>query len=83
MSHTADVAQVHDSHAVGVGRTEKEDAHVPSGGGAKSLWVMGVLMTLKVPGHWTGGAYALFEVAPDLAQDRRRTYTTARTRLST
>jgi mannose-6-phosphate isomerase-like protein (cupin superfamily) len=24
---------------------------------------MGVLMTLKVPGHWTGGAYALFEVA--------------------
>ncbi len=62
MSHTADVAQVHDTHAGGVGRTEKEVTHVPPGGGARSLWVMGVLVTLKVPGRKTGGAYALFEV---------------------
>ncbi len=63
MSHTADVAQFHDSLAGGAGRAEKEVAHVPPGGGARSLWVMGVLVTLKVPGHKTGGAYALFEVA--------------------
>jgi mannose-6-phosphate isomerase-like protein (cupin superfamily) len=63
MSHTADVAQFHDTLAGGTGRTEKEVAHVLPGGGARSLWVMGVLVTLKVPGHKTGGAYALFEVA--------------------
>ncbi len=63
MSHTASVAQVHDTHAVEVKRMEKELSHVPPGGGARSLWVMGVLVTLKVPGQTTGGAYAMFEVA--------------------
>ncbi len=42
---------------------EKGVAHVAPGEGAKSLWVMGVLVTYKVPSHRTGGAYSLFEVA--------------------
>jgi mannose-6-phosphate isomerase-like protein (cupin superfamily) len=41
----------------------KNVAHIPPGEGARSLWVMGVLVTHKVPSHKTGGAYALFEVA--------------------
>ncbi len=63
MSHTADVAHVHDTHAVEVERMEKGVTHLAPGEGAKSLWVMGVLVTYKIPSHRTGGAYALFEVA--------------------
>ena len=63
MSHTADVAQARDTHAVEAERIEKQVAHVPPNEGARSLWVLGVLVTLKVPGHRTGGAYALFEAA--------------------
>jgi quercetin dioxygenase-like cupin family protein len=42
---------------------EKEVAHIPPGEGARSLWVMGVLVTYKIPSQRTGGAYSLFEVA--------------------
>jgi len=42
---------------------EKGVAHIPPGEGARSLWVMAVLATYKIPSHKTGGAYALFEVA--------------------
>jgi mannose-6-phosphate isomerase-like protein (cupin superfamily) len=42
---------------------EKEVAHIPPGEGARPLWVLGELVTYKVPSHRTGGAYALFEVA--------------------
>ncbi len=63
MSHTADAARGHQTHMGPEERMEEGVFHTPLGGGARSLWVMGVLMTLKVPGRRTGGAYALFEVA--------------------
>jgi quercetin dioxygenase-like cupin family protein len=37
-------------------------AHIPPGGGTRSLWVFGELTTYKIPSHMTGGAYTLFEV---------------------
>ena len=42
---------------------EKAVAHIPPGEGARSMWVIGELLTYKVPSYRTGGAYALFEVA--------------------
>ena len=36
-------------------------AHVPPGEGTRSQWVLGELLTYKIPSHRTGGAYALFE----------------------
>jgi len=63
MSHTADIAQEHEIRAVQEERMEKRVTHIPPGEGARSLWVMGVLVTYKIPSHRTGGAYALFEVA--------------------
>jgi len=44
-------------------KLERAGVHIPPGEGARSLWVMGVLVTHKIPSHRTGGAYALFEVA--------------------
>ncbi len=44
-------------------RMEKAVAHIQRGEGTKSLWVLGELVTYKVPSQRTGGAYALFEVA--------------------
>ena len=41
---------------------EKEVAHLPPGEGRRSLWVLGELLTYKIPSQQTGGAYALFEV---------------------
>ena len=63
MSHTAGVAQGQKTRAVQEERMEKAVAHIPPGEGARSLWVLGVLVTYKVPSHRTGGAYSLFEVA--------------------
>jgi len=63
MSHTADAAQRHQTLGVEEERIEKEVAHIPPGEGARSLWVMGVLVTYKIPSQHTGGAYSLFEVA--------------------
>ena len=63
MSHTADVIQGYETRALEEERMEKGVAHVAPDEGAKSLWVMGVLVTYKVPSHRTGGAYSLFEVA--------------------
>lgn len=37
-------------------------AHIAPGKGGKSLWVFGDLVTCKITGHRTGGAYSLFEV---------------------
>ena len=62
MSHSADVAQGHETRAVEGERMEKGVAHIPPGKGARSLWVLGELLTYKVPSQQTGGAYALFEV---------------------
>jgi mannose-6-phosphate isomerase-like protein (cupin superfamily) len=63
MNHTADVAQGHESRAAREETVEERVTHVPPGEGARSLWVMGVLVTHKIPSHRSGGAYALFEVA--------------------
>ena len=61
MSHTADVAQDHETRAVEEKKLGKRVAHVTPGEGARSLWVMGEVLTYKIPSHQTGGAYALFE----------------------
>jgi mannose-6-phosphate isomerase-like protein (cupin superfamily) len=37
-------------------------AYLPPGEGARSLWVLGKLVTFKITSHQTGGAYSLFEV---------------------
>ena len=63
MSQTAGAAQAHKSREVLEKTIEKAVAHIPPGDGARSLWVMGVLVTHKIPSHRTGGAYSLFEVA--------------------
>ena len=36
--------------------------HVAPGEGRRSLWLLGELVTYKVPSRQTGGAYSLFEV---------------------
>ncbi len=63
MSHTAGVAKGQKTRAVQEERMEKRVAHIPPGEGARSMWVMGVLVTYKIPSQRTGGAYALFEVS--------------------
>jgi quercetin dioxygenase-like cupin family protein len=44
-------------------KQEKGAVRVPPGGGGRALWVCGELVTFKVRGKQTGGAYSLFEVA--------------------
>jgi len=63
MGHTAGIAGEHQTREAERGKLEKGAAHVPPGGGGASLWVLGELLTLKVPSRRTGGAYSLFEVA--------------------
>ena len=63
MSLKVDTAQDHIIRGVEEETMEKSVAHVPPGEGARSLWVMGVPVTYKIPSHQTGRAYALFEVA--------------------
>ena len=63
MSNTANLARGPTSHISREERLEQAGVHIPPGEGARSLWVMGVLVTHKIPSHRTGGAYALFEVA--------------------
>ena len=41
---------------------EKAVSHVPPGEGRRSLWVLGELVTYKIPSQRTGGAYSLFKV---------------------
>ena len=62
MNHTEDVAHSHYTRAVDVVQMQKTVAHVPPGGGRRSLWVLGELLTYKIPSQHTGGAYSLFEV---------------------
>jgi mannose-6-phosphate isomerase-like protein (cupin superfamily) len=45
------------------GKVGKGVAHLPPGEGNRSMWVLGELVTLKVPSQQTSGAYALFEAA--------------------
>jgi quercetin dioxygenase-like cupin family protein len=60
MSHTVGAAHRRESHPV---EEEREAGHVLAGEGKRTLWVMGELLTQKIPGRTTGGAYSLFEVA--------------------
>jgi quercetin dioxygenase-like cupin family protein len=61
MSHAADIAQHHKACGVEHGELGKRVAHVAPGEGTRSQWVLGDLVTNKVPSHKTGGAYSLFE----------------------
>ncbi len=63
MSHTADVANSREIRRAGEVKMEKGVSHLRPGEGARSLWVLGVLVTYKIPSQRTGGAYSLFEVA--------------------
>jgi quercetin dioxygenase-like cupin family protein len=62
MNRRADVAQDHKTCGVREEDTRKGVIHLSPGEGKRSLWVFGELMTHKVAGHSTGGAYALFGV---------------------
>jgi quercetin dioxygenase-like cupin family protein len=63
MRHREDGAQSHKPHAVAEETVENAVAHILPGQGTTSLWVLGELVTYKVPSQQTGGAYSLFEVA--------------------
>jgi mannose-6-phosphate isomerase-like protein (cupin superfamily) len=62
MSHSAGIAGECQTRESERGNLGKEAAHVPPGGGAAPLWLLGELLTRKVPSRRTGGAYSLFEV---------------------
>ena len=66
MTHTADVAHPHKTRRVGEVELGKAVGLVGPGEGTRSLWVLGELLTYKVPSQQTGGAYALFEVVSRL-----------------
>jgi mannose-6-phosphate isomerase-like protein (cupin superfamily) len=63
MSHTTDIAQHREARGVERAKLRKRVAHVSPGEGTRSLWVLGELLSYKVPSYQTGGAYALFEVS--------------------
>ena len=62
MNHTAGIAGETPTREVAQGKLGKGTARVPPGGDEASLWVLGELLTRKVPSQRTGGAYSLFEV---------------------
>jgi mannose-6-phosphate isomerase-like protein (cupin superfamily) len=62
MSHTADISGESQSQEVERADLGKGAAPVPPGGDEAALWVLGELLTRKVPSQSTGGAYSLFEV---------------------
>ena len=62
MSNRVDVAQSHKTHGVKGEQIGKGATYVQPGKGTRSLWVLGELLTYKVPSQRTGGAYSLFEV---------------------
>ena len=61
MNQSVGVPQRHKTRRVNEEKVEKTIAHIPPGEGTRSLWVLGELLTYKIPSHRTGGAYALFE----------------------
>ena len=61
MSYPADVSHRHKTRRVGEAEMGKAVTHVAPGEGTRSLWVLGELLTYKIPSQRTGGAYALFE----------------------
>jgi mannose-6-phosphate isomerase-like protein (cupin superfamily) len=65
VSHTKGITQSHETGAEEEERTYRAVVHVPAGEGTRSLWVMGELLTHKIPDQRTGGAYSLFEMATE------------------
>jgi quercetin dioxygenase-like cupin family protein len=65
VSHTKVITQGHETGAEKEERACKAVVHPPAGEGTRSLWVMGELLTHKIPSRRTGGAYTLFEVATE------------------
>ena len=62
MGQTADIVGESQTREVEQEKLGKGAAHGPPSGGEASLWVLGELLTRKVPSQRTGGAYSLFEV---------------------
>lgn len=62
MSHSVDATQGYKTRGVKEETLEKGISHTPPDEGTRSLWVLGELLTYKVPSRRTGGAYSLFEV---------------------
>ena len=62
MSQIVDITQSYESRAVEQVKMEKTVAHVLPGEGTISLWMLGELLTYKIPSQQTGGAYSLFEL---------------------
>jgi quercetin dioxygenase-like cupin family protein len=62
MNRRTDFAQDHKICGVREEDMRKGVSHLSPGEGRRSLWVFGELMTHKIAGYRTGGAYALFGV---------------------
>jgi len=62
MSHSVGGARGHKTRVAPGGKSKKGVAHVRPAEGRRSLRVFGELVTCKVTGDQTGGAYSLFEV---------------------
>jgi mannose-6-phosphate isomerase-like protein (cupin superfamily) len=60
--YSRDVAHRHKARRLGEAEMGKATAHVTPGEGTISLWVLGELVTCKVPSQQTSGAYSLFEI---------------------
>src|SRR3712207_9265688 len=58
MGHTANIAGEHQTREAERGKLGKGAADVPPGGGEASLWVLGELLTRKVPSQRTGGGHS-------------------------
>ena len=61
--YSRDVAHCHNTRRVEEVKLGKAVAQVAPGEGTRSLWVLGELLTYKIPSQQTSGAYSLFEIA--------------------
>jgi len=63
MSHKAETAHGEKAQKEEGAEMEVAAVNIPPGEGRRTSWVLGELVTCKIPSRRTGGAYALFEVA--------------------
>ena len=63
MSHNAEIAHRKKAHKEEGAEMEVAAVNIPPGEGKRTAWVLGELVTYKIPSPRTGGAYSLFEVA--------------------
>src|SRR5215213_2273464 len=63
MSHKAETAHGEKAQKEEGAEMEVVAVNIPPGEGRRTSWVLGELVTCKIPSRRTGGAYALFEVA--------------------